>query len=131
MNFRTKFTVRIGDINYGGHLGNEKALLLFHDARIRFFESMGYSELNIGSGIGIILSEAKVKYKKEVFLHDELDVMISIDNISTSAFTIIYNVMRESDGAEVIWGSTQIVAYNYSQKKVAKLPDEFKSKLVV
>jgi hypothetical protein len=28
--FSTRLTVRVGDINYGGHLGNDKFLLYFY-----------------------------------------------------------------------------------------------------
>jgi acyl-CoA thioesterase FadM len=35
--FRTRLRVRVDDVNYGGHLGNDAVLTLCHEARIRFF----------------------------------------------------------------------------------------------
>ena len=67
------YRIRVGDINYGGHMGNDKALLLFHDARLYFLEQHGFSESDIG-GPGIIMGDAHVYYKKEVFRGDELKV---------------------------------------------------------
>ena len=46
--FIEKYKVTVGDINYGGHMGNERALVAFHQGRIAWLNSMGYSELNIG-----------------------------------------------------------------------------------
>ena len=34
--FRTEIPVRITDLNYGGHLGNDALLGLLHEARVHF-----------------------------------------------------------------------------------------------
>ena len=57
--FDTTVTVRIGDINYGGHLGNDAVLSLVHEARLQYFKSLGYSEIDI-EGVGIVLADAVV-----------------------------------------------------------------------
>ncbi len=49
--FTTEIQVRIGDINYGGHLGNDTVLSLIHEARVRFLQKYNFREANIG-GIG-------------------------------------------------------------------------------
>ena len=36
--FHTEVAVRIGDINYGGHLGNDAVLSLAHEARLQYFK---------------------------------------------------------------------------------------------
>ena len=45
--FETDIKVRISDINYGGHLGNDSVMSLIHEARLRFLEKYGYTELNV------------------------------------------------------------------------------------
>jgi acyl-CoA thioesterase FadM len=123
-----RIEVRVGDINYGGHMGNDKALLVFHDARLAFLESLGFSEKNIG-GPGIIMRDAHVTFRKEVFLHDVLTVDVGIDEVTLTSFIMHYTVKRESDGAVVFLGSTGIVAFEYEVRKVAKLPDAFLAKI--
>ncbi len=123
------FEVRVGDINYGGHMGNDKALLLFQDARIKFLASIGFSEMNIGDEAGIIMSEAHVYYKKEIFLYDRLSVNISVSSVTSSSFTMNYAVVRESDNAEVLQGSTKLIAFNYAKKRIMRLPVLFLSKI--
>ncbi len=118
------FKVRVGDINYGGHMGNDKALLVYHDARIAFLEALGFNEKNIG-GPAIIMRDAHVNFRKEVFLHDELTVDVGIDDVTLTSFNMTYTVKRESDGAVVFLGSTGLVAFDYEARKVAKLPDVF------
>ena len=121
----TRFEVRIGDINYGGHLGNDKSLLLFQDARIRFLESLGFSERHIGDRAGIIMSEAHVYFRKEVFLHDELYADVAISDVSTSSFELSYSIKRIGDAVEVLQGSTKLIAFDYEKKKVTRLPEVF------
>lgn len=40
--------LRIGDINYGGHLGHDAVLSLIHEARMQMLHSWEYDELKAG-----------------------------------------------------------------------------------
>ena len=116
------YKVRVGDINYGGHMGNDKSLIIFHDARIHYLESRGFSESDIG-GPGIIMGDAHVYFKKEVFLGDELTVYIHIENLKGISFDMHYDVLRGDQ--QVFYGNTKIISFDYSQRKVTKIPDSF------
>jgi acyl-CoA thioesterase FadM len=130
---RTKvasFEVRVGDINYGGHMGNDKALQLFHDTRLKFLNLLGYSESNIGEGKGIIMTEAHVYFKKEAFLFDRLYADIEVGMIEKYTFELNYTIYREDNDQIVIHGSTKQLAFNYEKRKVSSLPDDFRKKLL-
>ncbi len=43
--YKTEIPVRITDINYGGHLGNDSLLSIIHEARVRFLKHLEYSEV--------------------------------------------------------------------------------------
>ncbi|NNG26771.1 MAG: thioesterase, partial [Ignavibacteriaceae bacterium] len=45
--FNTEITIRVTDLNYGAHLGNDSVLSICHEARMRFLKHFGYSELDI------------------------------------------------------------------------------------
>lgn len=122
--FQTTFVVRIGDINYGGHMGNDKFLLLFQDARIRFLAVKGFSETNIGEQIGLIMNEAYIRYLAEVFFGDELKVGVRITELTDIRFKFEYEVIRTSDHKIVATGHTGMVAFNYEKRKIAKIPDD-------
>jgi acyl-CoA thioesterase FadM len=121
--------VRVGDINYGGHMGNDKALLVFHDARLNFLKSLGFSEKNIG-GPGIIMRDAHVAFRKEVFLYDILLVDVGIDDVTASSFNLVYTVRRESDNGVAFTGSTALVAYDYDLRRVVRIPEEFLERIL-
>ena len=125
----TFFEIRVGDINYGGHMGNDKALLLFHDARIRFLKEFECSEKDLGNGVGIIMSEAHVYFLKEIFLHDKLWATVTVSDITTASFVVNYSFIRENDQKEVLKGSTRILAFDYQRQKVTRIPGEFLVKM--
>jgi acyl-CoA thioester hydrolase len=120
------YRVRVGDINYGGHMGNDKALLLFHDARICFLEELGYSESDIG-GPGLIMGDAHVYFKKELFRDDEVKVYIHIEDLKELSFVMHYTILR--DEVEVMTGNTRMIAFDYDRRKVVRLPEEFVQKI--
>ena len=64
--FHTKLTVRVGDINYGGHLGNDRVLGLAHEARVRWLASHNFSEADV-SGAGLIMADAALVFRREAF----------------------------------------------------------------
>ena len=123
------FEVRAGDINYGGHMGNEKALLLFQDARLKFLKSLGYTETDIGEGKGTIMVEAHVYYKKEVFMYEKLYANIEVRNIGKNKFELFYAILRENDDTVVIQGSTLQFGFDYETHRITHLPEEFLNKL--
>ena len=128
-NFSKDFIIRIGEINYIGHMGYDRTLMIFHDARISFFDSLGFSETNIGKETGIIINEAFIKFKKEVFLNDKLKVFISISDIKETSFLMNYSVFRPEDESEVFTGYTKIYAFNYKDKAIVKIPEDFLDKI--
>jgi acyl-CoA thioester hydrolase len=42
--FSTDITVRTTDLNYGGHLGNDRLLSLIHEARVAFLKYRGLTQ---------------------------------------------------------------------------------------
>jgi len=128
--FYTPIDVRISDINYGGHLSNDRYLSIFHDARIRYLQQHGFSELNIGNNVGLIMTEAHVHYYAEVFWGDKLSVGVCICEIGKIKFTIEYEMKRAADDKIVATGFTRMAGYDYQLKEAVKIPDIFKDKIM-
>ena len=121
----TQYKVSIADINYGGHMGNDKALSIFHEARMGFLEHFGYSELSIGGDMSLIITEANIKFKKEVLLHNELEVAVWISKVEGIRWTLSYEAYRKADNVEVFSGTTLMLPFNYRTKKIGSIPEEF------
>jgi acyl-CoA thioester hydrolase len=122
--FSTEIPVRITDINYGGHMGNDAALGVLHEARIRFLESMGYTEFDV-DGSGIIMTEALLSYRAEIFRGDVLTVDIAVGEIEATGCALFYRVMSTRSGKEALRARTLIAFFDYKQRKVVQVPGAF------
>lgn len=126
--FSIKYKIKDEDINYGGHVGNERALLFFQMVRINFFESLGLSELNIGDNIGVIQRNSFVEYNKELFLDDEITIQITDIQLEKNKFNIYYEVYNQENKL-AINGSTLLLPFSYAEKKLKRVPSIFKEKV--
>ncbi len=124
--------VQVGDINYGGHLGNDALVRILHEARINMLHSMGFTELDLGDGeTGIIMAELVVNFKAESFMMDRISVFCHVGEISNISFRMYYKVTDEDKLIAI--AETEIVSFNYTKKQIADVPTAFinalKSKL--
>ncbi len=124
--FSTSIQIRITDLNYGAHLGNDTLLSLLHEARMRLLISLGYSEKNI-EGIGIIMADVAIMYKSESFYGDNLLIEIAAEDFTRVAFDIFYKVTCNQKLVAI--AKTGIVCFNYSDKKVVSVPEVFVKKI--
>jgi len=126
--FKTEIPVRITDINYGGHLGNDSLLSIIHEARVRFLKHLGYSESNV-EGNGIIMIDAGVQYKSEGFYGDELFIEVGVMDFSNTGCDFVYRVTNRNTIKEIALAKTGIVFFDYKNKKIVPVPIKFKSKI--
>lgn len=124
--FSTDIGVRIGDINYGGHLGNDAVLSIIHEARMRFLKSLGFSELDCG-GPGLIMSDAAIVFKSESFYGDIISVSVGVDEFNPMGCDIYYQLLNKENDKEIARAKTGIVFFDYEKRKPEKVPEKFKS----
>lgn len=128
--FTTEIPIRISDINYGGHLGNDSVLSILHDARIRFLMVHGYSEFNV-EGVSIIMSDSVVLYKSQAFYGESLRIQIAVKDFSNFGCDFYYLMRERESGREVVQAKTGIAFFNYEERKLALVPELFKKKFPV
>ena len=119
-----RIPVRISDINYGNHLGNDAIVSIIHEARVQFLQSHSFTELDAG-GISLIMKDLQVNYLNESFYGDMLEVVIGCNEISAVSFQLVYRVLthRHEKVIDIAHASTQLVGYNYNTRRLTKLPD--------
>ncbi|MCZ6685819.1 MAG: thioesterase family protein [Candidatus Dadabacteria bacterium] len=123
--FSTEISLRISDINYGGHLGHDSILSLAHEARVRFFKSHGFTELNV-FGPAMILSDVAIYYKSEGFYGDSIVVDIAVCDYLKYGCDLVYRLTEKKTGTVVALLKTGIVFIYYEKREVAPVPKEFK-----
>jgi acyl-CoA thioester hydrolase len=132
--FTTSIPVRITDINYGGHAGNDTILSLIHEARMQFLKSYGYSELNF-EGVGMMMSDVGIEFKSELFYGDVVIASVTASGFSKVSFDLYYKLEKilrlAQDDKKVLVAAakTGMVCYDYSNKKMVAVPDEAREKI--
>ncbi|MBS1948667.1 MAG: thioesterase family protein [Bacteroidetes bacterium] len=129
--FQAQIPIRITDLNYGGHVGNDIILSIIHEARAQFLQHHGYKELDF-AGLGLIMSDVAIEFKKETFYGDIIKASVSAGEFSKAGFDIFYMLEKKDiDGKDILVAKakTGMVCYDYKTKKIAAVPEEGISRL--
>ncbi len=122
--------VRITDINYGNHLGNDALLSIIHESRMQMLAQWGYNELQAG-GNALIMGDVMIAYRGEAYYGESLTVKIFIEEFTDKSFDILYHIstLRSGAAVDIAHAKTGMVCFDYKTRKIANLTPELKSKL--
>jgi YbgC/YbaW family acyl-CoA thioester hydrolase len=123
--FATTLRIRVTDLNYGGHVGNDSFLSLIQEARQQFLLSHGYEELSI-AGVGLIMADVAIEFKKELNYGDEVKISVAAKGFDKLGFDLLYKMEVVQDNQLVLAGKakTGMMCYDYSLKKKTAVPEE-------
>lgn len=122
--FTTELPIYLSHINYGNHLDNALLLTLVSEARSRFFQSLGYRELDV-EGLGIVVSDAAVQYRSEAHHGEIMRVAMQAMDFNKYGFDLVWQMSEADSGREVARGKTGIVFFDYTAKQIASVPFTF------
>lgn len=126
--FSTELPVRISDINYGGHLGHDAVLPFTHEARVRFLDTLDYTEMDFG-GPGIVISGVVVEYLNETFYGDTINIKIAVSGIHKNGLDLVYQLKKKNKDIPVARVLTSIIFFDYQIRKVVRTPAEVINRL--
>jgi len=128
--FITTISIRITDLNYAGHVGNDTILSLLHEARIQFLQHHGYEEMKLES-CGLIMSDVCIEFKTELFYGDIVEASVTAADFTRVGFDLYYKLEKKTDGKKILAAvaKTGMVCYNYDAKKIASVPANVRMKL--
>jgi len=123
--FQTEIPIRINDINYGNHLGNDSILSIIHEARIQFLTYYHCSELDI-HGASLIMGDVAIVFRSEGFYGDTLIAKVTPYDFTSLAFDIYYLLISKKTGKTIAESKTSMVCFDYAIHKVVPIPDIFR-----
>jgi len=129
-NFSTTIAIRISDVNYGGHVGNDSFLSLIHEARLQFLNHFGYSELDV-EGVGLIMCDVAIEYKKELAYGDTVRISVAANGFDRLGFDLFYLIELVENETTIVAGKakTGMMCFDYKNKKKASIPVEAINKM--
>lgn len=122
--FKTQLIVRISDLNYGNHLSNDVYLQFMHEARVRFFNNFGFSEMDLG-GVSVIMGDSAIVYKSECFYGDTIDIEVAAADFGPRSFDLYYKMSHAKNQLLVAECKTGMVCYDYQDRKTVNVPESF------
>jgi len=128
--FSCSIPVRISDVNYGGHVGNDAILSILHEARLQYLKSYGWTEMDF-AGVSLIMSDVGIEFKGEAFYGETIQAAVTAGDASRVGFDLYYKLTKKAGEKEVVvaLAKTGMVCFDYQIRKVASLPDTVKQQL--
>ena len=122
--FQCKIPVRITDVNYGGHVGNDAILSIIHEARMQFLQQAGYSETQFDT-TGLIMADVAIEFKSELFYPEIIIASVAVHEVTNIGFEVVYLLEKEEDGklVTVARAKTRMICYDYQGKKIVAVPE--------
>lgn len=121
--FSTEISIRITDLNYGGHVGNDSFLSLIQEARQQYLKKFGYAELDF-EGLGLIMADSVVEYKRELSYGDLVKISVQAADFDKLGFDLFYLLEIINRDTPIIAGKakTGMICYDYTSKKKTSIP---------
>jgi len=126
--FATDIPVRSTDINRGGHMGWNYYFSILDEARMQFWDSIGYSETG-DERLSNIMADAAIQYKSQVYHGQTLRVEMATAEFTDKGFDLVYRISDAASGAEVARAKTGMLIFDYKEQKIISIPEDFKKRL--
>ncbi len=123
--FSTEIVLYLSHMNYTGHLDNALLLTVVSEARVRYFQSLSYSEMDV-EGVGIVVADAAVQYRSEAFQGEVMVVQMAAADFNKYGCDLLWRMDDKASNREVARGKTGIVFFDYGARKMAPLPENFR-----
>ncbi len=119
--------VRISDVNYGNHVGNDAFVSIIHEARLQWLRQNEQSELDFG-GTGLIMSDLAVEFKNESFYGDIITASVYAGEISRVSFELYYQLMtvRNDKTIHLANAKTGMICFDYSTRRPVAVSEKAK-----
>ncbi len=127
--FKHTLSVRFVDVDALGHTNNAHYFTYFEEARVAYFNALGYSRKNFVEDCIFILAHASCDYKSPSFFNETLDVYTGITELKNSSFVMEYEIKERETGRLVALGKTVQVTFDYKNKRVIRVPQSLKDRM--
>ena len=118
-----------GDMDAFGHVNNTVFFRWCETARIAYFESAGMLARMKEDGVGPILAQAAVQFRKPVTFPDTITAETAVTQVGNTSFVLTYRLTSRAQGAVVGEGDSVVVMMNYRKAQKAPIDDALRATL--
>jgi acyl-CoA thioester hydrolase len=123
--FETRLRVRYAETDQMGVVYHSNYLIWFEVGRVELLRELGfdYKRMELEMDVGVVVAEARVRYKSPAVYDDVLIVKTRVANVRGSLLQFAYELVRERDGTLLAEGETTHLVTNRRMEK-RPLPPE-------
>lgn len=127
--FSIEEEVRFRDLDALGHVNNAVYLTYFEQARLAYFQHLGWTWPPRAEEWFFILAEARCTYRSPARLGERLRIAVGVVDVGRSSFRMGYQITEMLSGRLVAEGETVQVAYDYQQRRPVPLSEDVRRRL--
>ncbi|WP_174730993.1 thioesterase family protein [Mesobacillus harenae] len=120
-------TVRFGETDALGHVNNASYFIYLEEARIRFFEALGYGMDT--KGWNFILASTKCDFLSQGFFNQPLTIKTEVSRIGTKSFELTHDIVCTQTGELIAKANAVIVYFDFVEQKSEVIPEMLRSGL--
>ncbi|MDB5310410.1 MAG: hypothetical protein JWO38_4612 [Gemmataceae bacterium] len=112
-----------GDMDSYAHVNNVVYFRYFENARIAYFDRVGWLRSMQEEGLGPIVASTSARYRKPVSYPDHLLVGARITDIQPDRVTFEYRLASSKWTAVAAEGQAVVVSYDYRNARKCPIPE--------
>lgn len=122
--FQTSIKIRITDLNYGGHVGNDRFLALLQEARQEYLLEFGYGELDF-EGLGLIMADVAIQYKSELKYGQTVLISVQAADFDKLGFDLFYKmeILTATENILAAKAKTGMICFDYTTNQKTNIPE--------
>lgn len=121
--------VRYSDCDMHQHMNHAAYFSFFEQARVEYFNNLGFKTGTDYKSIPFILAAAHCDYKAPAHIHDEIAIEMGTTSVGNTSFRIDYEMKNAKTGQLLAEGYTVQVMYDYDKMKSIPVPGALKRRL--
>ncbi len=111
-----------GDMDSFQHVSNIVYFRYLQDARVDFFQKLGWWEYHAQTGIGPIVHSTSARYRRAVTFPDTLLIGTRIIELGTDRIKLQQRIVSTKTNEIVTEGETLTVCFDYRKQEKSPLP---------
>lgn len=119
--------VRFGETDALGHINNTSYFIYTEEARVRFFEALGYS-MNTGNW-QFIMASTKCDFINQGYFNQELSIKTYVSRIGTKSFQLEHDMICMKTNKLIAKGEATVVYFDFEKQQSEVIPESLREKL--
>lgn len=115
-----------GEMDSYGHVNNVVYFRYFENARIAYFDRIGWSSLKLEQGLGPILASTSARYRKPITYPDHLFIGARVIDLQSDRISLEHKILSTRWNDVACEGQAVAVSYDYNQQTKIVIPDSIR-----